>query len=284
MASNTGRRRRRSGSAERPDMAMQAHREAELNMVLCGSDETLKASVLKCFMLEKTFSSSHEAEFGSLCLMKEKIHGRLISLVVLPALNQLSEDEVRSQTLCCVSLCDPGVHVFLLIVPVGPLIEGNKSEIEKIQKIFDSKEQFVLLFTTSLSVGGSVTDLIKSSPESQRLISLCGGQYNVMGLNESEKSRQIPDLLDYIENMMTEPYSLQMFVKAQENRVRHDTDKKYEEELKRMEYKIKELLHSVGAECSDNLERLRIVLIGRTGRINLVIIPPSNAASNTKQM
>ncbi|KAL1279046.1 hypothetical protein QQF64_025719 [Cirrhinus molitorella] len=243
MASNTGRRRRRSGSAERPDMAMQAHREADLNMVLCGSDETLKISVLKCFMGEKTFSSSHEAEFRSLCLMEEKIHGPLISLVVLPALNQLSEDEVRSQTLCCVSLCHPGVHVFLLIVSVGPLIEGNKAEIEKIQKIFDSKEQFVLLFTTSLSVGGPVTDLIKSSPECQRLISLCGGQYRVMGLNEPEKSRQIPDLLDYIENMKTEPYSLQIFVKAQENRVRHDTDKKYEEELKRMEYKISYFIH-----------------------------------------
>ncbi|KAL0198987.1 hypothetical protein M9458_007527, partial [Cirrhinus mrigala] len=89
------------------------------------------------------------------------------------------------------------------------------------------------------------TDLVKSSTESQSLISRCGGQYRVMGLNEPENSRQIPELLDYIENMKTEPYSLQMYVKAQENRIRHELEEQHKKEPKRMEDEVKELKQKI---------------------------------------
>ncbi len=214
--------------------------------MLSGSDATLNA-VSKCFREEKTLYSSHQREFRSVCIMDEKLHGRQITLVKLPALNRLSEDEVRRQTLRCLSLCGPGVHAFIISVPVGALTDEDKAEIEKIQKIFDSTEHFILLFTTWFTVNKNVTDLVQSNPESQRLIRLCGSQYRVMGLNEPENSRPIPELLDYIDNMNTEPYSLLMYVKAQENRVRHETEEKYKEELKRMKNKIKEF--QLEGEC-----------------------------------
>ncbi|XP_016386647.1 GTPase IMAP family member 5-like [Sinocyclocheilus rhinocerous] len=241
-------RRHRSSSVDRPNMSIQASTKPDLNLVLCGSDAALKASVLECFMGEKTLSMSHQT-FSSECVMEEeKIHGHLMSLVKLPALIHLSEEDVMHQTLNCVSLCHPGVHVFLLIVPDAPLTDEDKAEIEKIQKIFNSREHFMLLFTTDLTVGTLVTDLVKSRPESQRLISLCGGQYRVMGLKEPENSRQIPELLEYIENMKTEPYSLQMYMKAQENRVRCEAEEKYKEEQKRMENEIKELKQKIQSE------------------------------------
>ncbi|KAL1246485.1 hypothetical protein QQF64_034619, partial [Cirrhinus molitorella] len=214
-------------------------RKEKLNLVLCGSDTTLKASVSQILQGRKI--KSHQ----SVCTVDVELHGRLISLVELPALSRLSEEEVRHQTLRCVSLCDLGVHVFIIIIPVAPLNNEDKVEIEKIQKIFDSREHFMVIFTTEMTVGEPVINLAKSIFDSQ---SLCGGQYRVMGLNEPEKSRQIPDLLEYIENLKTEPYSLQMYVKAQENRVRHDTQQKYEEELKKMENKIKELQLNIPSE------------------------------------
>ncbi|KAG1960641.1 GTPase IMAP family member 8-like [Pimephales promelas] len=240
-----------SPELERPNM----------NLVLCGKDGTLKSSISELIMQQKDRRSE--------CVKKEKIHDCVIRLVELPAVHHLSEEEVMRQTLHCVCLCDPGVHVFLLIVPVAPLTDEDKAEVEKIQKIFDSREHFVVLFTSDLSVEDPVTDLIKSSPESLRLISLCGGQYRVIGLKESENSQQIPELLDYIEKMKTEPYSPQMYVKAQENRARREAEEKYEEELKRMEKKIDELEQKIqpeGAEGeADDQKCLRIVLIGKTG-------------------
>ncbi|KAL0198693.1 hypothetical protein M9458_007233, partial [Cirrhinus mrigala] len=95
------------------------------------------------------------------CVKKEeKIHGRLISVVELPAL-------MMRQTLNCVSLCGPGVHVFIIIIPVAPLTDEDKAEIEKIQKTFYSKQHFMLLFTLDRSVEGFVLDFVKSSTESQ---------------------------------------------------------------------------------------------------------------------
>ncbi|XP_048010554.1 GTPase IMAP family member 8-like [Megalobrama amblycephala] len=232
----------------------------KLNLVLCGGKGSLKVSVSKLLRGKKIKPSCRLARSEECVKREEKIHGRLISLVELPALNRLSEEEVMRQTLHCVSLCDPGVHVFIIIVPVGPLTDEDKAEMEKMKIIYDSYEYFIMLFTSDTAVGSAVIDFIKSSTESQRLISRCGGQYRVIGLKEPENSRQIPELLDYIENMTTKPYSLQTYVKVQENRVRREL----EEKLSEMERTIKDLQQKIQSEADDQ-ECLRIVLIGRTG-------------------
>ncbi|XP_067219734.1 uncharacterized protein [Chanodichthys erythropterus] len=229
-----------------------------LNLVLCGSDTTLKDSVSK-LLRGKILKPLHERASSEECVkIEEKIHGCLISLVKLPALNRLSEEEVMRQTLHCVSLCDPGVHAFLLVVPIGPHTDDDKAEIEKIQKIFDSREHFIVLFTTELTVEEIVFDFLKSTI-SQRLIRFYGGQCSVMGLKESKNSGQIPDLLDYIKKMKTEPYSLQMHKEAQENRFRHGTEERLSESKEQKN-------QPEDAEAKpDDQECLRIVLIGMTG-------------------
>ncbi|XP_073670203.1 uncharacterized protein [Paramisgurnus dabryanus] len=233
----------------------------KLNVVLCGTDDEKKSSVSK--LLHKTKKIPlHQKLF-------RKAHGCRINVVELAALARQSEDEVSRQTYQCVSLCDPGVHMFLLIVHDDPWTDENKEEVEKILKIFDSSKNFILIFTTDVTVNRSVTDFVESHSECQTLISLCGGHYKVLGLKEDETSRQIPDLLDYIENMKTEPYSLQMYVRDQEKRVREETEVKYKTNLMRMENEIKELkeknLSEGDEDDPDDLECLRIVLIGRTG-------------------
>ncbi|KAL1279319.1 hypothetical protein QQF64_025992 [Cirrhinus molitorella] len=243
-------KREQSPDGDRPSMS-------NLNLVVCGCDETLKSSISELILQQKDRRSDVD------------LHDRQISLLELPALIRLSEEEVMHQTLRCVSLCHPGVHAFLLVIPNAPLTDEDKAEIEKIQEIFDSREHYVLLFTSDHSVEGCATDLVKFNTEYQRLISHCGGQYRLMGLKEPGSSRQIPELLDYIENMKTEPYSTQMYVKATADRVRLELEEQHKNKLKKMEDEIKELkqrFQSEGAEdIQDDLERLRIVLIGRTG-------------------
>ncbi len=207
-----------------------------LNLVVCGSDGSLK-STISDLILQKTDRRSDE-----------ELHGCLITLEELPALIGLSEEEVMRQTLRCVSLCHPGVHAFLLVVPVGPLTNEDTAEIEKIQNIFDSREHFVVLFTSDFSVEELATDFVKSNTGSQRLIGHFGGQYKVIGFKEPGNSRQIPELLGYIKNMKTEPYSLQMYVKAQENRIRHELEEQHQKELKRKDNEIKELQQKIQSE------------------------------------
>ncbi|XP_056304816.1 GTPase IMAP family member 8-like [Danio aesculapii] len=236
----------------------------KLNVVLCGSNGSLKVSVSKLLRGKKSKTTSREAS-SEIRVKKEKIHGRQISLLELPALNRLSEDEVMHQTLHCVSLCDSEVHAFLLIIPVGPLTDEDKAEIETIKRTFDSCEQFILVFVTNGTVEGPVTDFVKVHEDSKRLCSQYGGRYKVMGLKELENAKKILELLNYIENLKTKPYSLQMYMTAQQNRVRGEL----EEKMSEMEKKIRDLQQRIQTEGSadetDNHECLRIVLIGRTG-------------------
>ncbi|KAA0706354.1 GTPase IMAP family member 4 [Triplophysa tibetana] len=243
---------------------------SKLNVVLCGADATLKVFMSKLLRGKLKKTLNQKVSISSVCVKKEeKIHGRQICVVDLPALTGLSHEEVMCESFTAVSLCGPGAHVFLIILPVGPLTDEHKGEIEKIQKIFDSTDHFMMIFTSDVTVDRNVTDFVDSYAESQRLIRLCGERYRVIGLQEHKRYKPASiDLLEYIENMKTEPYSLQMYVRAQEMRRRHETEK-YKAELSEMRSKIKELqekISSCGAEGeAEDLKCLRIVLIGRTG-------------------
>ncbi|XP_073700390.1 GTPase IMAP family member 8-like [Garra rufa] len=200
--------------------------KSKLNIVLCGNNSTLKSSVS-----------------SKVCQSKGMIHGRQISVIELPALTQLSEEEVMLQTHRCVSLCDPGVHVFILVTPVRPLTTEDEAELEKIKEIFYSQEHFMVLFTTELTVDKNVSDLVLSS-ESQNIVSLYGSRYSVMGLKDQGNSEQISKILDVIESMKTEPYSLQMYLRALEKRVRHELEETLrvkDDEIKELQQKIKTL-------------------------------------------
>ncbi|XP_016354735.1 inner centromere protein A-like [Sinocyclocheilus anshuiensis] len=227
-------------------------RKAKLNIVLCGNHPTLKKSVSKIFrgtmnkqmniQINKLF---HQKDKSNVCVKRkgEEIDGRQFSVIELPALSRLSEEEVMRETLCCVSLCDTGVHLFILVTPVTPLTNEDRAEMEKIKGIFNSQEHFMVLFFTELTVDKSVTDFVAST-ESQSVASLYGSWYNVMGLQDQRNSQQISALFDCIESMKTEPYSLQTYTRAPERRVRHELEEKLrlrDNEIKELQQKIKTL-------------------------------------------
>ncbi|XP_016116817.1 LOW QUALITY PROTEIN: protein MLP1-like [Sinocyclocheilus grahami] len=214
----------------------------KLNIVLCGSNPTLKNSVSKIF--RGVTSKPGRKEMSRVCQKREgTIHGRQISVIELPALTRLSEEEVMRETLHCLSLCDPGVHNFILITPVTPLTNEDKAEIEKIKIIFNAQEHFMVLFITELTVDKMVSDFVEST-ESQRIVSLYGSWYSVMGLKDQRNSQQISKLFDCIESMKPEPYSLQMYMRASEKKVRHELEEKLsvrENEIKELQKNIKTL-------------------------------------------
>ncbi|RXN10867.1 GTPase IMAP family member 8-like protein [Labeo rohita] len=139
-----------------------------------------------------------------------KLHGRLINLVELPALIRLSEEEVMRKTLHCVSLCHPGVHVFLLIIPDSPLNNEDKAEIEEIQRIFSSrinKHIMILIMQNS----EHQTEL---NEETQSVIENFGVRHNFFG-----PKTQVSTLMENIEKMLEENrgelFSTETFLEAQ---------------------------------------------------------------------
>ncbi|XP_048041378.1 GTPase IMAP family member 8-like [Megalobrama amblycephala] len=218
--------------------------DVKLNLVVCGSDGTLKSSISELILQQTDRTSDVE------------LHGHLISLVELPALfnTRLSEEEVMRQTLHCVSLCDPGVHVFLLIIPDAPLNNEDKAEIEEIQRIFSSrinKHMMILIMQSSEHQTAELNE------ETQSVIERFGGRHHFFGPNT-----QVSTLMENIEKMLEENrgefYSTETFLEAQ---------MEYEE-MKKTIHSLETHLMQQGNDQKVRLslrDEQRIVLLGKTG-------------------
>ncbi|KAL1246501.1 hypothetical protein QQF64_034635 [Cirrhinus molitorella] len=124
---------------DRARRTVHTSRKQKLCVVLCGSDARLKNFTSKLIRGKKKCLLPLLLKDKECAKRDEELHGRLISLVELPSLTRLSEEEVMRQTHQSLSLCDSGVHVFLLIIPDAPLTDADKAEMEMIQRTFSSR-------------------------------------------------------------------------------------------------------------------------------------------------
>ncbi|XP_043082355.1 golgin subfamily A member 6-like protein 1 [Puntigrus tetrazona] len=221
-------RRRRSKEIETPNLA----ERVKLNLVVCGSDGRLKSSV-------------------SEQILQKELDDPQISLLELPALIRLSEEEVMRQALRCVSLCDPGVHVFLLVVP-APLNNEDKAEMEEIRKIFSSRiNKHVLILIKSSEHQGE-----ELGEETRSVIQSFGGRYCFIG--------QTSKLMEKIELMLEENrgerFSTKTFLEAQVKKLMAY------KEMKKKIHSLETRLHLLSEGSRGNVDdELRIVLLGKTG-------------------
>nr|XP_021325763.1 GTPase IMAP family member 8-like [Danio rerio] len=181
---------------------------AKLNVVLCGRDRGLKSSISRLMLDQR----DKESELSSECVKLDgEVDGRLITLVELPALTLLSQKEEMRQSLRCVSLCDPGVHVFLFVIPDGPLTDEDKTETEKFQKIFSSEiKNHIMVLIIQKSEHRT-----KGPNEAMKAVIECfGGRHHYLELNT-----QVSMLVTKLEQMVEENdrrfISTEAFLEAQ---------------------------------------------------------------------
>ncbi|XDV12104.1 hypothetical protein PO909_000840 [Leuciscus waleckii] len=214
----------------------------KLNLVVCGSDGTLKSSISEQILQQKDRRSGVE------------LHGRVLSLVELPALfnTRLSEEEVMRQTLRCVSLCHPGVHVFLLIIPDTSLNNEDKAEMEEIQRIFSlriNKHIMILIMQNSEHQTAELNE------ETQSVIESFGGRHHFFGPT-TQVSTLMENVAQMVEENRGEFFSTESFLEAQMKKLM-----KFEE----MKNKIHSLETLLLQGSRENTDELRIVLLGKTG-------------------
>ncbi|KAL0198701.1 hypothetical protein M9458_007241, partial [Cirrhinus mrigala] len=187
----------------------------KLNLVVCGSDGTLKSSISERILQQTDRRSDVE------------LHGCQINMVELPALfnTRISQEEVMHQILRCVSLCHPGVHVFLLIIPDAPLTDEVKAEMEEIQRIFSSRIKKHIMFVIMQNSGHQTAELNK---ETQAVIESFGGRHNFFS-PKTQVSTLMENIKQMVEENRQEFFSTETFLEAQMK-----TLMKFEEMKKKM--------------------------------------------------
>ncbi|XP_016419959.1 inner centromere protein A-like [Sinocyclocheilus rhinocerous] len=224
----------------------------KLNLVVCGSNRGFKSFISNLILKQ----SERRSELSSECVRRDvELDGRLISLVELPALfnTQLSEEDVMRQTHRCVSLCHPGVHVFILIIPDAPLTDEDRAEIEEIQRIFSSRVNKHIMILIKQNPEHQTAEL---NEETQSVTESFGGRHHFIDLNT-----QVSVLMEKLEQMVEENsgvcFSTETLMDAQMDKLQ-----KFEE-MKRRIYSLETWFQS--QDSREREDELRIVLLGKTG-------------------
>ncbi|XP_070975743.1 uncharacterized protein [Oncorhynchus clarkii lewisi] len=237
-----------------------------LNVVLCGRRGAGKTSIANA-ILGKTVSSPKSSS-SSVCVKREgEVCGRPVTLIELPALfgTHLTQKEVMRETFNCVSLCDSGVHAFLMVVPLGPITDEDKGELETIQKILSSRVNdfvMVLFRQDNISVDKTAVDFVEQNADTKQLIKICGRRYKIFDASNIENAKQTTELVTEIIKMMDQNrtcYTLYMYMEA-----KHQSELDQSRRIKDLEERIRNMSQGAEMECSST-ECIRVVLIGKTG-------------------
>uniref|UniRef100_UPI0009B43A07 GTPase IMAP family member 5-like n=1 Tax=Monopterus albus TaxID=43700 RepID=UPI0009B43A07 len=108
-----------------------------LNLVVCGRRGAGKTSAAKTILGQ---TELHSVSNSPQCVKHQaEVCGRQVSLVELPALYGKPPEAVMEESLRCISLFGPeGVHALILVLPVDPLTDEDKGELETIRDTFGS--------------------------------------------------------------------------------------------------------------------------------------------------
>lgn len=197
--------------------------------MVCGSDGTVKSFIADLLLEQR----EERVDPSSVRVMKGKVSGYQVTLVEMPALSntRLSEQEVMRQTLHSVSVCDPGIHAFIISVPVGTLTDEDKSEIQTIQRIFGPRvnDHTVILFTHPYDTNEAAAKYVEQSYETEQLRSMCGGRFIILK-KKHHSFKHGPTLLEQVTEFVTKTaYSLLMYVEAQTNGVKQELENRLTE-------------------------------------------------------
>ncbi|XP_060760175.1 uncharacterized protein LOC132870524 isoform X2 [Neoarius graeffei] len=225
-----------------------------LNLVLLGMEE-LTASVSEILLGKK--SSLVQSESSSECVVRKgEVCGHLITLVEMPTLynTRLSEQEVMRQTRHCVSVCDPGVHAFFIMVPEG-LTDEDKAEIKMIQRVFGSRiNDHVIFLINQQSQKEQIDQTLQS------VIKTYGGRSRFYS-SKTKADDLFFCVKDLLKNNNNRPYTMAMYADAQV-----ETQLQYKRENENLQQQVTEFKTRTQTEdLSKSPDALRIVLLGKTG-------------------
>ncbi|XP_041854812.1 GTPase IMAP family member 8-like isoform X1 [Melanotaenia boesemani] len=230
-------------------------KKAALNLVVFGRRGAGKTSAVKAILGQTELRS---ASSSSECVKHQgEVCGRRLSLVEMPALYGEPQEAVMEESFRCVSLYDPeGVHAFILVLPVGPLTDEDKGELQTIQNTFSSRvnDFLMILFTVeSDPAAPAVVNFIRENRNIQELRQSCGGRSVVLNIKDKQ---QVTDVMQSVENIRAE--RPEGFNKDTFTRILMEI-------LTRLKTELQQRNKMETREENQSNDCLRMVLVGRTG-------------------
>ncbi|XP_069054215.1 uncharacterized protein [Lepisosteus oculatus] len=201
--------RRSPGETPRPKISA-APRLSKLNIVLLGCEKAGKSSAGNTILGREEFDTEGVTEE---CEKRQgEVDGRQITVVDTPGWEwdniKSTSEQVKQETVYSVSLCPPGPHALLLVIPLITLREKQRRVEKEHLELLSERvwRHTILLFTW----GDELTDttieqhIERGGKKLQYLVEKCGNRYHVLNNKNRGDRTQVTELLEKIEDMVAE--------------------------------------------------------------------------------
>uniref|UniRef100_UPI003AAF99D2 GTPase IMAP family member 7-like n=1 Tax=Centroberyx gerrardi TaxID=166262 RepID=UPI003AAF99D2 len=224
MNQNTSKTKVTSGKQETVLLIQSYYSLLVLNtrrIVLMGKTGAGKSNAGNTIFGETVFqiSDSPNSE-TSICQAESRsVEGRSVTLVDTPGFCDIakSEEQLKPETVRCITECAPGPHAFLIVLKVEKFTHQEEEVITKISEYF-SAEAFryaAVLFThgDQLREGMTIQEFVNQSERLNDLVKKCGGRCHVIdnkywNNNQQDNYRsnqfQVAELLRTVDKIVEE--------------------------------------------------------------------------------
>ncbi|KAI4874790.1 hypothetical protein NFI96_014995, partial [Prochilodus magdalenae] len=188
--------------------ASDANRLPELRLILLGWRWPGKSLTGNTILGREEFHLERASEFS--VKRETEVDGRKVSVVDTPGWfsSQTTPASYQQEMLRSVSLCSPGPHAFLLVVPVGMFTETDRARIEENLMLFgeDVWKHTLLVFTWSEVLRDRPIErhIRREGRNLQWVVDKCKKRYHVINNQIFGEHPQLSLLMEKIEEIVAE--------------------------------------------------------------------------------